>query len=144
MITMKIESTHLHEDKFYRVKFANVAHEVYHWAGSAKAAAWDALDELLDDGHPEPLGAAAIRPAVYKEWNNHTWQYTNGNGFIRRDQTPCDNCKTPISTETHREELGLCQPCQNDYLNHTCDKCGAEEVHNIVGPFTRLCDQCQQ
>ena len=58
--------------------------------------------------------------------------------------TPCDSCQTPIATDTHAEEMGLCLKCSDDYLNHTCDKCGEEEVANLAPPFTRLCPKCEQ
>lgn len=114
MITSQLEQD---DERYYRVKFANVSHEVYGWAPNATVAILDALDNLLDDGHPEPLGAAAARPAAYKEWNYPTWRYKNGGDFIG-DLTPCDNCQTPIKSETHREELGLCLECSNKYWNH--------------------------
>jgi hypothetical protein len=117
MVINSTNTTATDEETYYRVKFANVSYEVYQWATSAKAAAWDALDELLDSGYPEPLGAAAIRPAVYKEWNNSTWRYQNGGNFIH-DLTPCNECSTPISTEVHREELGLCLECSNKFWSH--------------------------
>ena len=133
------------DPNYYRIKFANLPYDHWEYGNTAIQAIATARHDLIESGNATgELGNATARQAVYKEWNNHTWQYTNGNGFIRRDQTPCDNCKTPISTETHREELGLCVTCSNDYLNHTCDNCEAEEVHNIIGPFTRLCDQCQE
>jgi hypothetical protein len=117
MVINSTNTTATDDETYYRVKFANVSHEVYQWATSAKVAALDALDELLDDGYPEPLGAAAIRPAVYKEWTYSTWRYQNGGNFIG-DLTPCNECSIPISTEVHREELGLCLECSNKFWSH--------------------------
>lgn len=71
-------------ENYYRIKFANVAYDVYQYGETALQAIGDALDDLLDGGHAEPLGAALARPAVYKEWNSYKWQYTNGNGFMSR------------------------------------------------------------
>lgn len=79
MITNQLEK----QETYYRIKFANVAYEVYEYGETALQAIGDALDDLLDGGHPEPLGAALARPAVYKEWNHGTWRYTNGGDFIR-------------------------------------------------------------
>ena len=57
--------------------------------------------------------------------------------------TPCDSCETPIDSDIHAEEFGLCVGCSNDYFNHTCDKCGSENVMNLNPPFTRLCGECE-
>lgn len=114
VITSKLEQD---DQRYYRVKFANVSHDVYEWAPSARVAIMDALDNLLDDGHPEPLGNAAARPAVYKEWNHSAWRYKNDGTFIG-DLTPCNTCQVPIDTETHHEELGLCLKCSDEYWSH--------------------------
>jgi len=132
------------QENYYRIKFANVGYEVYEYGQTAKAAIWTALDDLIDGGHPEPLGAATARPAVYKEWNYGTEHYTNGGDFIRDTRKPCRNCATPVNFHTYKEELGYCQPCQADFFNHTCDKCGEDNVNNWDGnPFTRYCDECE-
>jgi hypothetical protein len=31
--------------------------------------------------------------------------------------TPCDVCETPIDTEIHAEEFGMCVECSNDYFS---------------------------
>lgn len=115
MITSKLEQD---DQRYYRVKFANVPHEVYEWAPNATVAILDALDNLLDDGHPEPLGNAAVRPAAYKEWNHGTEHYTNGGDFIQDTSKPCRECAAPVPFHTHREELGLCLECSNKYWSH--------------------------
>ena len=35
-----------------------------------------------------------------------------------RTQTPCDECGTPIDTDIHAEELGMCVECSNKYWSH--------------------------
>lgn len=74
-------------ENYYRIKFANVAYDVFEYGETAKAAIWNALDDLLDGGHAEPLGNATARQAVYKEWNYGTDRYTNGGGFIANPRT---------------------------------------------------------
>jgi hypothetical protein len=74
-------------ENYYRIKFANVAYDVFEYGETAKAAIWNALDDLLDAGHAEPLGNATARQAVYKEWNYGTDRYTNGGGFIANPRT---------------------------------------------------------
>lgn len=71
------------KENYYRVKFANVAFEVYAYGSNYREAIWNALDDLLDQGHPEPLGNATARQAVYKEWVYPSWRYRNDGGFIR-------------------------------------------------------------
>lgn len=105
------------QENYYRVKFANVPHEVYAYGDNYKTAIWNALDDLLDAGQPEPLGNASARLAVYKEWNYSTWRYTNGGNFIREAQ--CNECAKPMNPEVHREELGLCLECSDAYWSHS-------------------------
>ena len=32
--------------------------------------------------------------------------------------TPCDHCGTPVDTDIHKEELGMCIDCSNKYWTH--------------------------
>lgn len=32
--------------------------------------------------------------------------------------TPCDYCSTPIDSDIHEEEMGMCLPCSNAYWSH--------------------------
>jgi hypothetical protein len=34
------------------------------------------------------------------------------------EMTPCDICGIPIKTDIHKEELGMCIECSNNYYNH--------------------------
>jgi hypothetical protein len=34
------------------------------------------------------------------------------------ETTPCDECGTPIDTDIHAEELGMCVKCSNKYYDH--------------------------
>ena len=69
-------------ETLYRVHFAN-AGEWYVDAKSHKQAILNAIDEALDRGYGNNLGAVAVRRAVYKEWNNSANQYRNDGTFIR-------------------------------------------------------------
>jgi hypothetical protein len=40
---------------------------------------------------------------------------------IEEPLTPCNVCGTMIPTDIHREELGFCVDCSNDYFNHDLD-----------------------
>lgn len=53
---------------------------------------------------------------------------------------PCDNCQTPVDSEVHAEELGLCVECSNAYFTTECQTCG----DFIAGdnPFSTRCDTC--
>jgi hypothetical protein len=31
---------------------------------------------------------------------------------------PCDVCCTPVATDVHLEELGMCIDCSNSYFTH--------------------------
>lgn len=73
-------------ENYYRIKFANVPHEVYEYGTDALEAIKAAQDELANAYTPlkrSDLGNATARPAVYKEWNYGTERYTNGGGFVR-------------------------------------------------------------
>lgn len=32
--------------------------------------------------------------------------------------TPCDICGTPVDTDIHKEELGMCIDCSHKYWTH--------------------------
>jgi hypothetical protein len=132
-------------DKYWSVKFSTMPYEVYAYGADPFTAISEARAELLTDAmDTTPLGGALVRPAVHKEWDFGTEHYTNGGDFIQDTSKPCRECGTPVPFHTHREELGFCQPCQSAYFNHTCDKCGRENVDNWDGnPFTRYCDECE-
>jgi hypothetical protein len=34
------------------------------------------------------------------------------------ETTPCDECGTPVDTDIHAEELGMCVECSNKYYDH--------------------------
>jgi hypothetical protein len=34
------------------------------------------------------------------------------------DTTPCNVCGTPVNTDIHAEELGMCVECSNNYFTH--------------------------
>ena len=128
------------EEKFYSVKFRSVPYEVYAYGIDARHAMAIAADEI---GQPDLVGGMA-RPAVYGELDYGTEHFTNGGDFIRDTSKPCRNCGTAVKFYTYKEELGYCQPCQADFFNHTCDKCGLDNVNNWDGnPFTRYCEACE-
>jgi hypothetical protein len=37
-------------------------------------------------------------------------------------KTPCNVCETPIKTDIHKEELGMCVDCSNKYFDHKDEK----------------------
>lgn len=37
------------------------------------------------------------------------------------DTLPCDKCGDLIDKDTHKEELGMCLDCSNDYFDHKED-----------------------
>lgn len=44
--------------------------------------------------------------------------------------TPCDRCGTPIPTDIHKEELGMCVDCSHKYFDGEFD----EEDHSHAVP----------
>jgi len=127
------------EPRFWSVKFSDKPYQTYAWGVDVLSAISEARQEI----DTPPNSGALVRPAVYKEWNHGTEHYTNGGGFIKDTSKPCVECGTPVEFHTHKTELGFCVDCSNDYFNHTCDKCGQENVMNYVSPFTRVCDECE-
>jgi hypothetical protein len=73
------------EPNYYRIKFAYLPYDTWEYGNTAKEAIQLARQNFEEYG--KYLGNATARQAVYKEWNNETWQYTNGGNFIRRDRT---------------------------------------------------------
>lgn len=79
------------QENYYTVKFAGTdtqAATPYLWAYGRTAL--DAIAAAAADWtseHRDTLGAAIVRPSVYKEWVNETWRYTNGGDFIRGPRT---------------------------------------------------------
>ena len=71
------------DPNYYRIKFAYLPYDHWEYGDTAIQAIAAARDDLKECGR---LGNATARKAVYKEWNNYTWQYTNGGDFIRRDK----------------------------------------------------------
>jgi hypothetical protein len=69
------------DPNYYRIKFAYLPYDHWEYGDTAIQAIAAARDDLKECGY---LGNATARQAVYKEWNNYTWQYTNGGDFIRR------------------------------------------------------------
>ena len=69
---------------FYRINITGLG-EAYEWADTAREAIDLVRTEAVYTAHAHgqtlTLGSATARPAVYKEWDNHPWQYTNGGGF---------------------------------------------------------------
>jgi ribosomal protein L29 len=39
------------------------------------------------------------------------------NNPMTDETTPCDVCQTPIATDIHAEELGMCIECSNAYFS---------------------------
>jgi hypothetical protein len=127
-------------EKFWTVKFRTLPYEVYAYGVDMFSAMASARDEI---GQAELVGGM-VRPAVFGELDFGPEHFTNGGQFIRDTSKPCRECSEPVPFHTHKEELGYCQPCQAQYFNHTCAKCGEENVNNWDGnPFTRYCDECE-
>jgi hypothetical protein len=161
MITMEIDSKFRTEENYYRIKFSNMPYEHWEYGQTALDAIARARHDLIESGNESgELGSGLARIAVYGEWDcaphhfhndgTHSHQYGKLSTWISQEKqmehsnlTPCDSCQTPIATDTHAEEFGLCVACSNDYFNHTCDKCGNENVMNLNPPFTRLCSECE-
>ena len=72
------------DPNYYRIKFAYLPYDHWEYGDTAIQAIAAARDDLKECGR---LGNATARKAVYKEWNNYKWQYTNGGDFIRRTRT---------------------------------------------------------
>lgn len=77
------------EENYYRLNIPQFG-EYYEYGTTAQEAIAKTREDFArtarDIGrHATPLGAITARPAVYKEWNNYNWQYTNGGQFLGRD-----------------------------------------------------------
>jgi hypothetical protein len=73
------------EPNYYRIKFANLPYDHWEYGNTAIQAIATARHDLIESGNATgELGNATARQAVYKEWNNYSWQYTNGGDFLTR------------------------------------------------------------
>lgn len=72
------------EEKYYRIKFANLPYEHWEYGSTALEAIAIARHDLIESGNESgELGSGAARLAAYKEWSYGTDRYTIGGGFNR-------------------------------------------------------------